>query len=484
MESLLAPMIYMSNSFNDTTKIGISLAIFILSLILKNLNDHGRVYKLAVRFLDTLIAPKQKAYILKARISYKHNVIFDHQISHEFKAIQHKLYNKILDDKNTNIDYTIDEHNIDGITARFVCMDTKYEIEPGIMIKQHVATETNEKEGAYFTYMTYTFEISNKDKKAFGNVIEFIRCSVKEHENYQVMQLDQKIWVLDGFYKNRPDFTSIEFISTKTFENMFFEAKDTLRQTIANFEDSVEMYRRLGIPHTLGLFFYGRHGTGKTSCAKSIAAYTGRQIVLASLAKVKTARQFANLFLDEYINGIRIPVKNRLYVFDDFDCNSWKDVVAVRGAATATKGGKGTSAAAAASDIAKLAHAIAGKKRHHGHGHDNYEEDDSNDLPITLGDFLEILDGFVEPEGRMIIFISNFINDIDPAIIRPGRVDAMIEFKNMRRTDVADMYRLWFDREIQPAVYAKMRDHAYSQAEIGNLFKTRDVAAIDRAFSS
>jgi ATP-dependent 26S proteasome regulatory subunit len=97
---------------------------------------------------------------------------------------------------------------------------------------------------------------------------------------------------------------------------------------------------------------------------------------------------------------------------------------------------------------------------------------------ITLGDFLELLDGIVEIPGRMIIMTSNHPEILDPALIRPGRVDIVIEFKKLSKENVADMYKLWFGSALDEKVYKDMKDYAFTQADIGNLFASRKITDI------
>jgi hypothetical protein len=49
----------------------------------------------------------------------------------------------------------------------------------------------------------------------------------------------------------------------------------------------------------------------------------------------------------------------------------------------------------------------------------------------------------------------------------------------MRRSDVFEMYKLWFGSELSPN--SKLRDYAFSQADLGNLFKTQDLEKINKA---
>jgi chaperone BCS1 len=39
---------------------------------------------------------------------------------------------------------------------------------------------------------------------------------------------------------------------------------------------------------------------------------------------------------------------------------------------------------------------------------------------FTLSDLLEILDGMIESDGRMIVFTTNHPENLDPALLRPG----------------------------------------------------------------
>ena len=472
----IAPMLMMSGI--EMSKMFTMVVVMLASFLIKHFTETKHGVKMVRKIVGVFWPVKTKAYILKARISFKHNIVFDSDVSHEFKAIQKTLYSTITSDTETRIDYTIDEHRIDGETTRFVCMDTKYEVEDDIMIKQDVTKENSEKED--YTYLTYTFEISSK-KGVFVNVLNFMDKIAREYEEAQISQIDQKIWVLDHFDRSEtfPFYTPVPFTSTKSFENMFFEGKEALIKSIDSFEGGLSIYENLGVPHTLGMFFHGKHGTGKTSCAKAIANYTGRHVILASLSKIKTAKQFANLFMYEFVNGVKIPIKNRLYVFDDFDCSSWKDVIKTRNGSVAAT--PASHSASASNDVIKLALALSkntnkSKKR----SNDDTDDDVLDVSPITLGDVLEIMDGFIEMAGRMMIFISNHPENIDPAILRCGRIDTNIEFKNMRRVDVADMYKLWFGSEMPQS---KMRDYAFSQADLGNLFKTHDLEKINKTLA-
>lgn len=46
---------------------------------------------------------------------------------------------------------------------------------------------------------------------------------------------------------------------------------------------------------------------------------------------------------------------------------------------------------------------------------------------MTFSGFLNALDGVRSQEGRIIVMTTNFKERLDPALLRPGRVDQMYE---------------------------------------------------------
>jgi len=52
----------------------------------------------------------------------------------------------------------------------------------------------------------------------------------------------------------------------------------------------------------------------------------------------------------------------------------------------------------------------------------------SNKAPLTFSGLLNALDGVVNPDGTVFILTTNHIDRLDPALIRPGRVDLRVEF--------------------------------------------------------
>jgi len=57
---------------------------------------------------------------------------------------------------------------------------------------------------------------------------------------------------------------------------------------------------------------------------------------------------------------------------------------------------------------------------------------------------LQAMDGITAQQGRMVFFTTNNIECLDPALIRPGRIDRQFEFKNAGLAEVESMFRRFF----------------------------------------
>jgi hypothetical protein len=189
-------------------------------------------------------------------------------------------------------------------------------------------------------------------------------------------------------------------------------------------------YDKKGIPYTLGFLFHGPPGCGKTSTVKAIASEGRRHIINIQLSEIKTKAQLQHLFFNDEIhvyNGANtekyiIPVSERLYVIEDIDAmgdtvlrREWKKPTPVTQKLT---------------------------------GDPLLDRDTQPDKEqLDLSFLLNLLDGTLEANGRILIITTNFPERIDRALIRPGRVDMIINFKKCNRAVMQEMINSFFDTE-------------------------------------
>lgn len=101
---------------------------------------------------------------------------------------------------------------------------------------------------------------------------------------------------------------------------------------------------------------------------------------------------------------------------------------------------------------------------------------------ITLQNILEILDGVIEMDGRMIIMTTNKRDILDPALIRPGRIDLDLEFKYPTRDLILYIFNYMYKNYTQDErhdvlqKYGKyIKDSELSTAKIINCFMYIDM---------
>jgi ATP-dependent 26S proteasome regulatory subunit len=100
---------------------------------------------------------------------------------------------------------------------------------------------------------------------------------------------------------------------------------------------------------------------------------------------------------------------------------------------------------------------------------DKHNKKKKDDSKLTIGQILEVLDGIIECEDRLCIFTTNHIEKIDKALLRPGRIDMIIEFKKLRRCDIQNLFKLWFNKDFPEKDLKNIKDYCITQAEFGKL---------------
>ena len=256
--------------------------------------------------------------------------------------------------------------------------------------------------------------------------------------------------------ENSLQFSRFVFDSTKNFDNLFFEEKELIIKRLRQYSN-IETYKKLGIPHTLGFLFHGEPGCGKTSCIKAMANYLNRSIVSINLKHVNSIEELRKLFLSSLIGDWARDRNKRLYVFEEIDCS----VDESENPFLDRKLQKDVRINKEDDNLDKLAKALL-----------KDEKDDKSkkvSCKITTGEVLELLDGIAETDDRIIIFTTNHPEKIDKAFMRPGRIDMCVEFKKLRRVDINNLYKLWFNKSIGEKALSKIKDYSISQAEFGKL---------------
>jgi chaperone BCS1 len=188
-------------------------------------------------------------------------------------------------------------------------------------------------------------------------------------------------------------------------------------------------YSNRGIPYRRGYMFYGPPGTGKSSLCFAAAGAMHLKIYLISLnSKTLNEESLASLFQS-------LP-RRCIVLLEDVDAAGVANKRAEKsGDATGDRATK-----------------IAGEGNSNGdNGDATPQSDGSTEVPkidvdtttnqgISLSALLNIIDGVASSEGRILVMTTNHIEKLDPALLRPGRVDLSIAFGYSDRDTIKNLF--------------------------------------------
>lgn len=94
---------------------------------------------------------------------------------------------------------------------------------------------------------------------------------------------------------------------------------------------------------------------------------------------------------------------------------------------------------------------------------------------LTFSGFLNAIDGVRSQEGRIIIMTTNYKDKLDPALLRPGRVDEMYEIGYASHYQMEKMcLRFFKDEKMAKDFAAKLPENKFAMSMIqGFLLKFR-----------
>merc|ERR1711970_1103951 len=269
--------------------------------------------------------------------------------------------------------------------------------------------------------------------------------------------------VNDDYYDATSHYTEFKFESGKSFSNVFYPERDDLVKRLDFFANNKAWYKKRGIPYTMGLMFYGEPGCGKTSTIKAIANHTQRNIVSIPLNKIKSAKELLNVFYNVTMNYKDIPLHQRLYVLEDIDAADLKNVVGER---SDKEGDQNDEKESSREDNEEsgIDMSIFNMIK-------SSAVFDKKTSRLTLATLLEVMDGVMEMDGRMLIITTNYPEKLDKALIRPGRIDLKVKFGPMSSKNILEMFEHYFEIDV-PSEFntSLLPDLKWTPAEVTQVF--------------
>jgi chaperone BCS1 len=220
----------------------------------------------------------------------------------------------------------------------------------------------------------------------------------------------------EGKWQNLGDQRRKRCLSTIILEN---DEGQKLLRDVEKFLSLEDWYVERGIPYRKAYLLYGPPGCGKSSIVKSIAGEIGYDICILSLNQRMTDDSFTEL--------LNLAPKKSIVLLEDVD------------AAFASREDFNAS-----TRETTLAYAACGQSS------------------LTAGGFFNAMDGVGAAEDGLIIFMTtNYPERLDPALIRPGRVDYKVHLDYPSDKQLERMFRRFYpdsDDKLRAAFVRKVKD--------------------------
>jgi mitochondrial chaperone BCS1 len=200
----------------------------------------------------------------------------------------------------------------------------------------------------------------------------------------------------------------------RTFDSVILptEEKRKLERDIQWFLDNEAIYLSSGTPYRRGYMFYGLPGTGKTSSVAGLSSKFKRDVYMLQPQHIGDGG-LASAIAD-------VPMHS-IVVIEDVDC------------------------------IASTSKRKLNKKEKQ----EKKDGEEKKDLGVTLSGLLNSLDGLKVPHGLLFFLTTNHIEKLDPALIRPGRVDFKLEFKWATKEQKEEYFKKFLNQTVPTDLMSK-----------------------------
>ncbi|KFK34344.1 hypothetical protein AALP_AA5G132900 [Arabis alpina] len=242
--------------------------------------------------------------------------------------------------------------------------------------------------------------------KKFKNVVleSYLPFVVKEAALIKQKIKTLKIFSLDSYSA----WSSVTLDHPSTFRTLAMdpELKKDLVEDLDCFVQRKSFYERVGKAWKREYLLYGPPGTGKSSLIAAIANHLNFDIYDLDLSSVESNAGLRNLLMT--------TANRSILVVEDIDCSiEFKDRTS--------------------DEPSRVTH------------------EDNDHKPVTLSGLLNFVDGLWSSCGneRIIVFTTNYIEKLDPALLRPGRMDMHIHMS----------YCTPAGFEVLASNYLKIEDH-------------------------
>jgi hypothetical protein len=212
----------------------------------------------------------------------------------------------------------------------------------------------------------------------------------------EIVEYNKKLKIKPQIYTNFNDnyFSFLSDLHGKPLSDIILNEtlKYEIINDIKNFKASKEEYKRLGINYKRGHCYYGPPGTGKTSLVKAIAIENNWNIYCINLNIIQNDNQLISL--------LSMVKKDSILLFEDID------------------------------------------------SYFNLRKNLDKTSKLTFSGLINSLDGVIDLDNIFIIMTTNDIDKLDPALIRPGRIDLVKKIDLAKNNEINEYLTMFYKKQL------------------------------------
>lgn len=313
-----------------------------------------------------------------------------------------------------------------------------------IWIERNKAKESSVTEGYINQLVISGFVI-----RCVGANVAFLERFLESvrQEYYQEMRKKTNVWSLNKHAWGQGgvlEWNRLAARPSRHLETVVLEKGmvDRIVQDAKEFIDLEDWYSERGIPYRRGYLFHGPPGVGKSSFVSALAGHLGLLICVLDVSNPGLNDAMLMTLLSQ------IP-KHSIILLEDIDSAFNKPVTPT-------------------------------------HPHEQR---------VTLAGLLNALDGVAAQEGKLCIMTTNYPENLEPSLTRPGRIDLKAEFKLADRNMAMDFFARFYQLKrldedviafgkVQPEggvsmadIQAHLMNHRRKPKEAINTFRVSSAAA-------
>ncbi|XP_006455635.1 hypothetical protein AGABI2DRAFT_180594 [Agaricus bisporus var. bisporus H97] len=254
----------------------------------------------------------------------------------------------------------------------------------------------NYQEDRSISSSTFYLTVYTRDVSVVSSLVEQARMEYMEmSQPHVIIHTSNRSYI--PFYWNeckRKPRRSLESVILEegVLDSLVFDAREFLGME--------EWYQTTGIPYRRGYLLYGPPGSGKTSTVYALAGELELEIYSLSLASSS---------MDDSLLAAAVGCipKRSIFLLEDIDC-----------AFSRIDESNSTNSTRMYGMTPKC--------------------------NVTLSGLLNVLDGVASQEGVLFFATTNHVEDLDNALIRPGRIDKKVRYHHAVQAQAAALYKRFY----------------------------------------